>query len=58
MNETPLPLMVWAISAVGLPLVAAASANAVCSAADIVAVEFDRVPAESCATYRPAARHP
>ena len=46
MNETPLPLMVWAIIAVGLPLVAAASANAPCNRGNVVPVDLDGVPSE------------
>ena len=46
MNETPLPLMVWAMMQVGLPLVAAASANASCNGGKVVAIHLDDVPAE------------
>ena len=52
MNETPLPLMVCAMITVGLPFVSSASAKAFCSAANVVAVHFDGVPAEAAPLVR------
>ena len=46
MNETPLPLTVWATMQVGWPLVASASASAAWMAGEVVAVDLDGVPAE------------